>query len=48
MYRAKVGPEPYEIYRRELDDDGNRLRLVEELRDAILDGHLEVLLPAPD
>jgi diguanylate cyclase len=42
MYRAKVGPEPYEIYRRELDDDGNRLRLVDELRDAILGGHLEV------
>jgi diguanylate cyclase (GGDEF)-like protein len=42
MYRAKVGPAPYEIYRREVDDDGNRLRLVDELRDAILGGHLEV------
>ena len=42
MYRAKVGPEPYEIYRREVDDDGNRLRLVDELRDAIVGGHLEV------
>ena len=42
MYRAKVGPAPYEIYRREVDDDGNRLRLVDELRDAILDGDLEV------
>jgi diguanylate cyclase (GGDEF)-like protein len=42
MYRAKVGPEPYEIYRREVDDDGNRLRLVDELRDAILAGDLDV------
>lgn len=42
MYRAKIGPAPYEIYRREVDDDGNRLRLVDELRDAILGGHLEV------
>ncbi len=42
MYRAKVGPAPYEIYRREVDDDGNRLRLVDELRDAILAGDLEV------
>ena len=42
MYRAKVGPAPYEIYRREVDDDGNRLRLVDELRDAILAGDLDV------
>ena len=42
MYRAKLGPAPYEIYRRDLDDDGNRLRLVDELRDAIVGGHLEV------
>jgi diguanylate cyclase (GGDEF)-like protein len=42
MYRAKVGPAPYEIYRREVDDDGNRLRLVDELRDAIIGGHLDV------
>ncbi len=42
MYRAKVGPESYEIYRRDVDDDGNRLRLVDELRDAILEGNLEV------
>ncbi|MEO8897616.1 MAG: bifunctional diguanylate cyclase/phosphodiesterase [Candidatus Dormibacter sp.] len=42
MYRAKDGPAPYEIYRREVDDDGNRLRLVDELRDAIIRGHLEV------
>jgi diguanylate cyclase (GGDEF)-like protein len=42
MYRAKVGPEPYEIYRREVDDDGNRLRLVDELREAIVRGQLDV------
>jgi len=42
MYRAKVGPAPYEVYRHDIDDDGNRLRLVDELRDAILRGHLEV------
>ncbi len=42
MYRAKVGPLPYETYQHELDDDGNRLRLVDELREAILDGRLEV------
>lgn len=42
MYRAKVGPRPYEVYRHDVDDDGNRLRLVDELRDAILGGHLEV------
>jgi diguanylate cyclase (GGDEF)-like protein len=42
MYRAKVGSEPFELYRHEVDDDGNRLRLVDELRDAIDGGRLEV------
>jgi diguanylate cyclase len=42
MYRAKVGPAPYEVYRHDIDDGGNRLRLVDELREAILRGHLEV------
>jgi diguanylate cyclase len=42
MYRAKVGPRTYEVYRHDVDDDGNRLRMVDELRDAILGGHLEV------
>ena len=42
MYRAKVGPSSYEIYRHDVDDDGNRLRLVDELREAIEGGHLEV------
>jgi diguanylate cyclase len=42
MYRAKVGTSPCEVYRHDIDDDGNRLRLVDELRDALLRGHLEV------
>jgi diguanylate cyclase (GGDEF)-like protein len=42
MYRAKVGPSPFEVYRRDVDDDGNRLRLVDELREAIMRGQLEV------
>ena len=42
MYRAKTGPAPYEIYRHEIDDEGNRLRLVDELRDAIEHNGLEV------
>ena len=35
MYRAKVGPSPFEMYRHDVDDDGNRLQLVDELHDAI-------------
>jgi diguanylate cyclase len=42
MYRAKVGPAPYEVYRHDIDDDGNRLRLVDELREAIVRGRLEL------
>jgi diguanylate cyclase (GGDEF)-like protein len=42
MYRAKVGPAPFELYRHDVDDGGNRLRLVDELRSAILDDQLEV------
>ena len=42
MYRAKVGPSPFEVYRHDVDDGGNRLRLVDELRDAILSGQLQV------
>ena len=42
MYRAKVGRLPFESYRHDLDDDGNRLRLVDELRDAILGNQLVV------
>ncbi len=42
MYRAKAGRAAVEIYRHEVDDDGNRLRLVEELRDAVEDGQFEL------
>jgi len=42
MYRAKTGPAPCETYRRDIDDTGNRLRLVDELREAILRDELEV------
>jgi diguanylate cyclase (GGDEF)-like protein len=35
MYRAKLSSSPYEIYSPDLDDGGNRLRLVEELRAAV-------------
>jgi EAL domain-containing protein (putative c-di-GMP-specific phosphodiesterase class I) len=42
MYRAKVGPSSYETYRHDIDDDGNRLRLVEELREAVEGGSFEV------
>ncbi len=42
MYRAKVGPSDVEIYRHEVDDEGNRLRLVEELRDAVDSGQFEL------
>ena len=42
MYRAKTGPQPYKSYQHELDDDGNRLRLVDELSEAIVAKQLEV------
>ncbi len=35
MYRAKLRRSEFEVYRRDIDDDGNRLRLVEELRTAV-------------
>ena len=34
MYRAKLRASDFEVYRQDIDDDGNRLRLVEELRAA--------------
>ena len=40
MYRAKLGNTPYAIYEREIDDDGDQLRLLEELRVAIEAGQL--------
>jgi diguanylate cyclase (GGDEF)-like protein len=42
MYRAKVGPAAFETYRHDIDDDGNRLRLVEELRDALEGGRFQL------
>lgn len=46
MYRAKLGQVPFEVYVNERDDDGNRLRLVEELREAV-DGNSFVLYYQP-
>jgi EAL domain-containing protein (putative c-di-GMP-specific phosphodiesterase class I) len=40
MYRAKLGNTPYAIYERDIDDDGDQLRLLEELRVAIEAGQL--------
>jgi diguanylate cyclase (GGDEF)-like protein len=42
MYRAKLVPSSFETYRREIDDGGNRLRLVEELREAVEAGGFEL------
>ncbi|MEO8899001.1 MAG: bifunctional diguanylate cyclase/phosphodiesterase [Candidatus Dormibacter sp.] len=38
MYRAKLGISSIEIYTQAIDDGGNRLRLVEELRAAVGEG----------
>jgi diguanylate cyclase (GGDEF)-like protein len=35
MYRAKLSGAPFEQYERDIDDEGNRLRLVDELRVAV-------------
>jgi diguanylate cyclase len=40
MYRAKLGQRSYEIYQPEIDDGGNRLLLVDELRTAVDRGDL--------
>src|SRR3984893_6438898 len=40
MYRAKLARSSVEIYNHDIDDGGNRLLLVEELRSAIEDGGL--------
>ncbi|HSP65492.1 MAG TPA: diguanylate cyclase, partial [Candidatus Deferrimicrobium sp.] len=42
MYRAKVGPRDVEMYRYDVDDEGNSLRLVEELRAAVEGGQFEL------
>ncbi|MGH7643911.1 MAG: putative bifunctional diguanylate cyclase/phosphodiesterase [Candidatus Dormibacteria bacterium] len=38
MYRAKTGGTPFELYNREIDDEGSQLRLVDELRVAVETG----------
>ncbi len=43
MYRAKVGKPAFVAYDRQIDDEGGRLRLVEELREAIDDKEQLVL-----
>ena len=40
MYRAKLGNTPFALYAPDLDEGGNRLQLVEELRAAIDNGQL--------
>jgi diguanylate cyclase (GGDEF)-like protein len=40
MYRAKLGTTPFALYAPELDEGGNRLQLVEDLRVAIAEGQL--------
>ncbi len=40
MYRAKVGNTPFALYRPDLDENGNRLQLADELRTAIDEGQL--------
>jgi diguanylate cyclase (GGDEF)-like protein len=40
MYRAKLGSTPFALYAPDLDEGGNRLQLVEELRLAIEEGQL--------
>ncbi|MGC2191202.1 MAG: EAL domain-containing protein [Candidatus Dormiibacterota bacterium] len=42
MYRAKVSGKPFEVYNREIDDEGSRLRLVDELRVAVEDHQFEL------
>lgn len=42
MYRAKLGGSPVELYEKDLDNGGDRLRLAEELRTAIDEGQLVV------
>jgi diguanylate cyclase (GGDEF)-like protein len=42
MYRAKMSSSSYETYRADLDDGGNRLRMVEELREAVEAGRFDL------
>ncbi len=40
MYRAKLGKSSFAIYEQSLDEDGDHLRMLEELRASIEEGHL--------
>jgi diguanylate cyclase (GGDEF)-like protein len=40
MYRAKLGHIPFATFERALDEDGDQMQLLEELQQAINDGHL--------
>jgi diguanylate cyclase len=40
MYRAKMRGEAFALYQQDFDDNGNLLRLAEELRHAVADGEL--------
>jgi diguanylate cyclase (GGDEF)-like protein len=40
MYRSKLGSTPFASYERNLDEEGDQMRIVEELRSAIEAGHL--------
>ncbi len=40
MYRAKLGSTPFATYERNLDEESDQMRLLEELRGAIDEGHL--------
>ena len=42
MYRAKLGGTSFATYSHAVDDSGNRFRLVEELRGAVLSGQFEL------
>jgi diguanylate cyclase len=42
MYRAKLALKPFAIYTEELDGHGNRVQFIEELREAVLNGDLEL------
>ena len=47
MYRAKLGQRSYEVYQPDIDDGGNRLVLVDELRAAVEQRGAGAPLPAP-
>jgi diguanylate cyclase len=42
MYRAKLALKPFAIYSEKLDGHGNRVQFIEELREAVLNGDLEL------